>query len=429
MTRTPGPSKRHSIAAAIAALALVLSACGNPETAVSEDTQASTEQIVIGQVMPLTGGLADMGTRMSRGAEIARQLANADPCIPTTEFVWNIVDAPDDEGARQAAERLVSDGAEIVFGTMGSSLSLAASSVVARAGGIYWELGGGSAKELTERGFDGIYRVSSTATGLGTDAVAFADESVLPLLGLDPTVTRIAWAGVNNSYGIDVMEGVREAAEELGIMVVAELPYPGDATDLTSVALKLKDANPDVLFLSNYTDDALVLARAMREAEVSPLAVIGTGAAHSDKSWIEGIGTDGNGYFTLGAVSEVNPDGLLPAAQERNADYLAAYRAEYGTEPGGMDRMGFDGAWTLFATICAAGSADREAVMEAAATIDLPERSLLNGDGVHFDETGQNERVTWPVSQWQGGELVPVAPADLAMGEGVQLPLPLWGER
>lgn len=441
--RMPHRRRRIVQLAAAAVLTLVAGACssggvgdgagrgadGGSTSGTSQPEHDETRQIVIGQLIPLTGGLADMGVRMSRGAEIARQMVNEEQCLPGTEFVWNQVDAPDDEGARTGAERLLNDGVDVVFGTMGSSLSLAASSVVSRAGGVYWELGGGSATDLTERGLDGVYRVSSTATGLGVDAVGYIADVLAPQLGISAVDLTVAWAGVNNSYGLDAAAGVEQAAVEQGMTVVANLPYPGDSTDLSSVALQLRDADPDVLVLSNYTDDALVLARAMRAADVSPLAVVGTGAAHSDPSWIDGMGDDGNGYFTLGAVAEVNPDGLLPEAKARYEKYVDRYRAEFGTEPVGMDRMGFDGAWALMETICRAGSTDRDAIAAAASQWDLPMRSLLNGDGLHFSATGQNERVQWPVSQWQAGTLVPVAPDDLALAGPVQVPLPGWGER
>ncbi|WP_017883725.1 hypothetical protein [Leucobacter sp. UCD-THU] len=48
--------------------------------------------------------------------------------------------------------------------------------------------------------------------------------------------------------------------------------------------------------------------------------------------------------------------------------------------------------------------------------------------GLAFDENGQNERAFYFVSQWQNGEIVPVYPADLALSEPANVPLPAWGE-
>jgi branched-chain amino acid transport system substrate-binding protein len=419
------PYRRVVAALGVVPLTAVLAACGGSG---GGGGGAEGEEIRIGQLLPLSGPLADLGTRVSRGAEIARQLANEEPCIEGAEFVWETVDAPDDQAARQGAERLVNDGIEIVYGTYGSSLALAASPVVARAGGVYWEEGA-TAEELTSQGVDGIFRVSATASTLGVDAVDFAAEVVAEQLGVDPSELTVAWAGVNTSYGTDVLAGVQRAAEEHGMEIVLEAAYPTDATDLSSVALQVRDAAPDVLVLTNYPTDGAALGRALRAADVQPQAIIGTGGAHADPSWVEAMGPSGNGFFNVGTSPELDVSGLSEEAQARQEDYVAAFQEEFGEEPAGFDRMGFDGAWTLFETICEAGSADPAEVKAAAMEMELPERSLLNGDGLQFNENGQNERVSWMISQWQDGALVPVAPADLGLAEPSMIPLPPWAER
>lgn len=436
--RAPRPAP---LLAALAVLSLMTAACSGtggtnqatPDAASDAATGTGTdaaagEDIVIGRLLPLTGSLAEMGTRVANGAEIARRLANADPCLPGRQFVWNTVDAPDDEAARTGAERLLDEGVDIVYGTFGSSLALVASAVVARGGGLFWEEGA-TAEELTTRGYDKLFRTSATASHLGRDAMRFVIDTVAPRLGTDIDALTVGWAGVNNSYGLDVLAGIEKVLADNGHELVVRAPFAADATDLSAVALQIKDADPDIMFVTNYPQDAAILGRAMREANVTPQAIIGTGAAHADPTWVDAMGADANGYFNVGAVSEIDPAGLAPEAHARHDAYVQAYTDEFGFAPAGMDRMGFDGAYLLFEAICAAGTDDPDAVAAAARTLDLPERSLLNGDGAHFDASGQNERVSWPVSQWQDGRLVPIAPTDLALGVPALLPLPPWGGR
>lgn len=411
-------------ATAVAALAIGLAGCSATGSAGSG---AEGGEIKIGRLLPLSGGLADLGTRVGNGAEVARIMANEDNCLGS-EFVWETVDAPDDQAARQGAERLVNNGIDIVYGTYGSSLALAASPVVARAGGIYWEEGA-AAEDFTDQGLDGVYRVSATASNLGIDAVNFAADTIAPTLGVDPSSLTIAFAGVNTSLGSDVLTGVKETAEELGMEVVAELQYATDATDLSSVALQLKNANPDIVVLNNYPPDGAVLGRAMRAADLNPKAFIGTGGGHADPSWAEAMGADGDGFFNVGTAPELDFSGLSDEAQERNDEFMRIFNEEFGAEPAGFDRMGFDAAWLLFDTICEAGSTDPAAIKEAVKKIDMSERSLLGGDGVKFNEKGQNERVAWIISQWQDGKLVPVGPEDLAIGTPIMIPRPAWGSR
>jgi branched-chain amino acid transport system substrate-binding protein len=423
------PSRQIGVALGVLPITAVLAACGGGDgSGGGGGGGAEGEDIRIGQLLPMSGALADLGTRVSQGAEIARQLANEDPCIEGSEFVWETVDAPDDQAARQGAERLVNDGIEIVYGTYGSALALAASPVVARAGGVYWEEGA-TAVDLTEQGVDGIFRVSANASTLGVDAVDFAAEVVAEQLGVEASSLTVGWAGVNASYGKDVLAGVKRAAEEHDMEVVLEAAYPTDASDLSSVALQVRDAAPDVLILTNYPVDGAALGRALRAADVQPQTIIGTGGAHADPSWVEAMGPSGNGFFNVGTSPALDTSGLSDEAQARHEDYVAAFQEEYGREPAGFDRMGFDGAWLLFQAICEAGSADPDDVKAAARDLDLPERSLLNGDGVKFDDKGQNERVGWMISQWQAGVLVPVAPEGLGLAEPSMIPLPPWAQR
>lgn len=421
---SPKKIVRLASVSATAALIVALAACSGSG---SGSGSGGNGEIKIGRLLPLSGGLADLGTRVGNGAEAARIMANKDKCLGS-EFVWDTVDAPDDQAARQGAERLMNSGVDVVYGTYGSSLALAASPVVARAGGIYWEEGA-TAEEIINKGLDGLYRSSATATTLGTDAVNFAAKVIAPKLGKDPSKLTVAFAGVNTSYGKDVRAGVKKSAEEHGMKIVVEAAYAPDATDLSSVALQLKDAAPDIIVLTNYPPDGSVLGRALRAADVNPLAFIGTGGAHADPSWVKAMGKSGDGFFNVGTAPQLNPAALLPEAQKRNDEFVATFKEKFGAEPAGFDRMGFDAAWLLFHTICSAGSADPAAIKEATGKLNLPERSLLGGDGVSFDDRGQNTRASWIVSQWQDGALVPVAPLDLGVGEPNHIPLAPWSAR
>lgn len=411
---------------AMAALTVGLASCSASDAGGAQNG-AEGGVIKIGQLLPTSGGLADLGTRVANGAEIARMMANEDNCLGG-EFVWEKVDVPDDQAARQGAERLMNDGIEVVYGTYGSSLALAASPVVARAGGIYWEEGA-SAEDLVDQGLDGFYRVAAAASALGKDAVDFAAETLATELGVEASELTVAFAGVNTALGTDVLEGLEGAAKTHGMDVVAKLQYATDATDLSSVALQLKDADPDIVVLNNYPPDAAALGRAMRAADLNPLAFIGTGGGHADPSWVESMGTSADGFFNVGTAPKLDPAGLSEETQKRNDEFVENFAEEFDAEPAGFDRMGFDAAWLLFDTICEAGGTDPTAIKEAVAKIDMPGRSLLGGDGVKFDDRGQNERVAWIISQWQDGALVPVGPEDLAIGEPTMIPLPQWNER
>lgn len=389
---------------------------------------ADGDVITIGRILPLSGPLAGTGTRVAEGSEIARQLVNEDGGINGMQVEYTDIDAPDEEGARRGAERLLNEDIDVVLGTFGSALALAAIPVITGEGGLYWETGA-SAVAITNGDNDNIYRVSSTAAQIGSDAVDFAADVLAEKLGKAPGDLTVAWAGVNNTYGSDVLAGVQESADENGMDIVLEEAYPMDSADLTSVALKIRDAAPDVLVLTSYDADAAALGRAMRAADAAPPAVIGSGGGHVNEAWMESMGDSGNGFFNVGFTSQLNPEGLEPEAKELYDRFVARFAEENdGAEPGAFDMNGFVGAMALFDTMQQADEITPEAIAAAADEMSLEERTLIDGTGLAFDENGQNERAFYFVSQWQNGEIVPVYPADLALSEPANVPLPAWGE-
>lgn len=407
---------------AAAALALVGCSSGGDSGGNNSDS------VVIGTILPLTGPLAGTGTRVAAGAEIARQIVNEDGGINGVTVEFKSEDAPDDESARKAAERMLNEEIDIVLGTFGSSLALAAIPVITGEGGLYWETGA-SAVAITNGEYDNVYRASLTAGDIGVDSVKFAAEQLSDTLGKAPEDMTVAWAGINNSYGTDVMNGVNDTAEELGMDVVLNAPYPLDSSDLTSVALQIRDAAPDLLVLTSYDADAASLGRAMRAADVAPPVIIGSGGGHVNEAWIEAMGDSGNGFFNVGFSSQLNTDGLSEEAAAYYDEFVSRYEeANGGAHPGAFDMNGFMGAMALFDTMKAADDLTPEGIAAAADAMDLADRTGVDGSGLKFNENGQNERALFFVSQWQNGEIVPVFPADLALAEPTNVPLPGWND-
>lgn len=408
--------------ALLAAAALGLSACGS-------DSAVQDGELVIGRILPLSGALAPEGSRVQRGMDLAVEIWNEKGGVDGNTIRFETVDAPDDAAARSGAERLVNQDISIFTGTFGSSLALAAIPVVDRAGGLYWETGA-SATNITVEGQGNVFRFSSDARDLGVDAIDFAKDYLAPELGVDASELTVGWAGVNNSYGQDVLAAVKEKTSEYGMDFILESAYPLDSTDLSSVALQIRDADPDILVLTNYDGDAAILGRAMRSSGVEPDAIIGTGAGHVNSTWPEAMSGDANGYFNVGFSPAVNPEGLAPEAQELWYEFQTKYAEKYnGEAPGSFDVNGFAGMVALLTAMENAGELTVEGISEAARQLDLPTGSMVDGAGLKFDETGQNVNSIYHVSQWQEGKVLPVYPLEFGLAEPIDIPLPAWGER
>ena len=73
----------------------------------------------------------------------------------------------------------------------------------------------------------------------------------------------------------------RSYAEKKGIKVVFEEAYSPGSPDYRSTLVKVKGANPDLMFMVSYVADAITLMRQSRELELTPMAFLGAGAGFS----------------------------------------------------------------------------------------------------------------------------------------------------
>lgn len=413
--------KMVAAASAVAVLATGCSSDGGNDA-------DSDEPLIVGNLMPLTGALAALGTEMQEGTEIARQMINDDGGINGRQIEWQQIDAADPDAARQGAERLANNDVDINIGTYGSALSLAAAPVISRAGNVLVEVGA-QAIEVTSSGYKGVYRVNGHASGQGQIAVEVAADVVAEKLGVDKKDLKIVFAGLDTTYGKDIANGISEELEAQGMAPIAEeFFYAGDTTDFSPIALNIQSEEPDILMAASYPPDAVALGRAMKATGFQPKAVIGTGGAHNDKPWLDALGNDANGVFSVGPTAKVNPDALTDDANTRAEEFYKRYKEEFGHDAGAHAVMGFDGAWTAFQVLREADEPTAEGFMEAAKKYEQPEGSLVNGDGVKFGEDGQNQMWGYSVNQWQEGEAVVVYPDITATGEPEYVPLPEWGQ-
>jgi branched-chain amino acid transport system substrate-binding protein len=449
---SPGPMQRPITrrrllqAAAAATLAAAAAACapaatpsqpaapagqapGAPTAAPATGAAKPTGgQIRIGAIYPLSGGLALLGEESWRGAELARISQNNTGGLLGREVVWMRADAPDANAAVSQANRLISsENAEILTGSYSSTLSQAASEVAERNKVIYWEQGGIS-DPIMERGFQYLFRTCAPASAFGRVAADFSKEIVAPKLGIAPEQLKVAIIHEDALYGQTVGTYEEQRSREIGLNVLGRDPYNSRATDLSTLVLKLKSMNPDVLMATSYIQDLLLFWKQARELNFAPKVVIGSGGGYSLADFANELGNDVNGIlnvdFTQYDISENYARGL--------SDYIQLYRNTFNEAPrSGHSLANYVGTQFLFQTIEKAGSTAPDAIREAALTMDIPEGQTTNGWGLKFagpgeKNAGQNIRALPVVMEWRDMKQLTIYPTEAAVAE-VSLPWrPSW---
>ena len=389
----------------------------------------------IGALYPLTGSLALLGTENLNGAKIAVDMINEQGGIAGHKIELVTGDASTPDKAQSEAERLSSlENLKVITGTYSSGLSFAASQVVERRGGIYWETGGIS-DGLTKRGFKNYFRVVFTASQNGQLAAGLAKDVIAKALKKEPKDIKVMVIHEDSDYGTSVATAAEMRAKELGFTIAAKTAYKATTTDLSPLILRMKAESPHIVIASSYAHDALLIQRQMKQLGVNVDAFIGTGGIYGLPSFAEGLGTAVNGIFDTEGSANINTAALSKDAAKQLDDFKKRFQAAHGKPPSYVGTQGFVGTYLLLDNVLRkAGSLDPEKVRQAAVAVDVPDGGTALGWGVKFaGETdpmrGQNIR-SYPVAQqWQNGKLVVVSPDKTKTTDAILMPLPAWDKR
>lgn len=272
--------------------ALFLTACPadepeeepTPTPADTPDTDETDEPDVtrgdgvlrLGYVLPETGDLAFLGPPQIQGVELAVQQINEAGGVLGEDVV---VDGGDEAGdtavAAETADRLLQEGVDAIIGAAATGMTLAIIEQVTGAGVVQCS-GSNTGPVLTDYEDDGFYFRTAPTDALQGPILA---ETIA-----GDGHTQIALAARSDEYGEGLLDATRDALEEAGADVVAEVLYDPNATTFDAEVGQLADANPEAIALISFEEGAQIL-QAMIEAGIGPedLAVYGAdGVASAD---------------------------------------------------------------------------------------------------------------------------------------------------
>jgi branched-chain amino acid transport system substrate-binding protein len=424
--RVPGMKKTSAAGpAAVCFLVLMLTGCG----AFASETSpgAALNEFKIGVTFPLSGPVARLGQESLNATEVAVDLVNEAGGVNGQEVSIVSADTPDAATGVNEANRLIDrEGVGLIFGSYSSSISLAVSAVAERKSVVYWEEAAVDA-EITEREYRYVLRSNPTSDDYGETAVAFAEDTLAPRLGVDPTELKVALVSEDSSYGQAVNQAATRAVEDRGMRLVANEAYSQTTVDLSSLVLTVREAQPDVIVATQYLNDAILFSKQARELGLRTKAIIGTGAGHSNADLAKSAGEDAEGILNVSTPSGIDTSKLPEEAQALGEEFQSRYREEFGADAGPSGQQAFVGMYLLLTEVLPqAGGMDPDEIMTAAKALDVPEGQLINGWGARFGEDGQNERAFPSVMQWQGDRLYTVSPEDISGSELENIPLQQW---
>ncbi|MDO4476023.1 MAG: ABC transporter substrate-binding protein [Lachnospiraceae bacterium] len=192
----------------------------------------------------------------------------------------------------------------------------------------------------------------------------------------DNGARKVAVLYLNSDWGISVDNGFANAFKALGGEIIIEEPYNDGETDFSAALTKIRDTEPDALYVACYYNDGAAI-NIQKDNLGWDIPVYHPGTVYSsDFLSIGGEAVEGV-YTNVGFY----PNDPTPEA----ADFIEEYNALFDKDPDYYGACAYDAFNVLMEAIEAAGELDSAKVRDAlAATADYEGVS----GSITFDENG-----------------------------------------
>jgi branched-chain amino acid transport system substrate-binding protein len=384
----------------------------------------------IGGLWPLSGGASTIGTEERDGMQYAIDEINKNGGIKSMggaklEAVYADTQSRPDVGVSQADRLLGKEKIAMLLGAYNSAVTFPVTDVAERYG-IPMLSQGAVKTEITERHYKNIFRINNKATydvnEMTTSLALFAKEKKFQ-------VKTMAIVYDSSDWGADTAKIMREYAQKAGWNVVLNEPINSGQTDMSPTILKVKRANPDVLFVALYTPEHILFNKAYAANKINvKYGFWSVGAGSEDPAFYKAVPDSMTEYMFV----QDDWDTGGPAREPWKAKLAKACQDKYGYEMMTYWAQGYSAAYVAKAIFEKAASIDPAVLRKAASEIDISSGPalILGYQRIKFDENGQNTFAHGTISQRQGGKRIVLWPdKNKTPGADVILPIPDWNSR
>jgi branched-chain amino acid transport system substrate-binding protein len=365
--------------------------------------------IVIGAPNSLTGGLGELGTRTVWGLQIAADHVNREGGIKSLggAKLKVIVADTTSENPTQAASltrRMIDqEGAVIIAGATASAMTLAAQ-VEAEKSQIPL-ITDSYADGIVTRGYKYTFKLTPQGGAIWNWSMSTAYDMWKASKGSPPKTAAIFMS--NDAVGLVVQKQLPEHAKTLGLEVPFSTGFQMGLSDPSVAVAPVLRYKPDMLFLGGFTNDLILIVKALRGVGAS-LPIFGAGPAGAD-SIGKGLGVAADKFF---APMTWNWDLPVPG----NKELVAAYKDAYPTQPyppaAEMLGQGYVTGMIIRQALEKAASRDPQKIRDVIASTEftgLP----FPATKVKFGDNGLNVENRSILTEWMKGELRTVWPKEV----------------
>jgi branched-chain amino acid transport system substrate-binding protein len=364
-----------------------------PTAAPAQDT------IKVGIVLPLTGDQAKFGEIEKQSFDLALEEINKAGGVKGKKLEFLVEDDTGrPEVGRSVAEKLITKDKVVMLSGGYSSSVTAAVAGVAQQNRMPFLINTGSADDITEKGFDYVFRLNPAASEYSAAVEDFLTTVVKP--------KTVAILYENSKFGTSSAKAFTESCEKLGIKVVLNEGYEHGGIDYKPLLIKVKQANPDVVYMVSYLMDAALLMRQSRELKLTPKVFIGGAAGFTLPEFPQNAGQAAEYVISATLWHETLP---LPGAM----DYFKKFEARYKKDTEYHGAEAYAAAYVITDVLKRAKSFGPEDIKQA-----LKETDMMTVFGpvkfVSYGKKANQNKLSPYVVQWQKGSLELIWPKELA---------------
>lgn len=305
------------------------------------------DSIKIGGIFPLSGPVAVYGVEAKNGIELAIEEINAAGGINGKNVV---LISEDDEGNPEktvnAFKKLTTkDKVTMIIGSLTSGCT-AAITTLAQNQKVLLIAPAATMESITDAG-NFIFRACFIDPFQGTVGGKFSAET------LKAKKAAVLY-DIANDYSIGLYENFKKAFLASGGIMAAEESYTTNDMDFNAQITKIKNANPDVVYLPDYYATVALIAKQLRAQGVNASIV----------------GADGWGGIVDNAGDEIlngfySDHYAADSTDPKVVSFVNSYKNKYNSTPVSFAALGYDSMYIIKDAIVNAGSTDASAVRDA----------------------------------------------------------------
>jgi branched-chain amino acid transport system substrate-binding protein len=330
-------------------------ASGTQAAATGAATQpAQVRQASFGAVFSLTGAAAVYGDSQKKGAELAVAEINNNTTVPGVKVNLTVEDdASDRNQAINVFNKLINANVHAIIGPTLSNTALA-TDPVAQEKKVPVLGVSNTAAGITDIG-DYIFRNSLTEGDVVPQTVKKVADK------LKPKKAALMFAN-DDAFSKSGGDTMRDEIKKNGIEIVTEQQFGTKDTDFRAQLTAVKNAQPDVIFVSALTDPATGIIIQAKELGIK--APIAGGNGFNTPAIAKNAGDAAEGVIVGAAWNSASTETL-------SQNFLTAYKAKYNADPDQFAAQAYAGVYLLAEAVKRAESLERTAIRNALPKLEV----------------------------------------------------------